>query len=294
MNGVVFDIQHYSIYDGPGIRTSVYLKGCPLRCFWCHNPESQLHDPQMGYWQERCDGCGLCVPGCDHGALEVKKKVVARNPALCHACNACASVCPKNAMELIGKPMSVAEVTKTVLKDKIFYDDSNGGVTITGGEPAVQKEFLKALLLELKKNAIHTALETCGYFSAELTDFLATYTDLFLFDIKHIDPKKHRAGTGVDNVLILNNFKKILNKAGGHRVIVRVPLIPAFNADLESLAAIRSFLRENAFNGEVHLMPYHDLGKGKYKRIGREPAAIPLLAKEDLERFREFGVLYGR
>lgn len=294
MNGVVFDIQHYSIYDGPGIRTSVYLKGCPLSCFWCHNPESQLHNPQMGYWQERCDGCGLCVSSCSHGALALKRKAVIRDPALCQACNTCATVCPKSAMELIGKPMSVSQITDIVLKDKIFYDNSNGGVTITGGEPAVQKNFLKALLVELKKNAIHTALETCGYFSDELTDFLVAHTDLFLFDIKHIDPHKHRAGTGTDNELILNNFKNILNKVGDRRVIVRIPLIPTFNADLKSLSAIRSFLQENSFNGEIHLMPYHDLGKAKYKRINREPIAIPSPAKADLERFKEFGVLYGR
>lgn len=294
MNGVVFDIQHYSIYDGPGIRTSVYLKGCPLSCFWCHNPESQLRNPQMGYWQERCDGCGLCVSSCSHGALALKRKNVIRDPALCQACNACASVCPKNAMELIGKPMSVAEVADIVLKDKIFYENSGGGVTITGGEPAVQKEFLKALLLEFKENAIHTALETCGYFSGELTDFLAAHADLFLFDIKHIDPEKHRTGTGSDNGLILKNFKNILNKVGDQRVIVRIPLIPTFNADLESLSAIRSFLQKNSFNGEVHLLPYHDLGKGKYTRIARAPAATPLFAKEDFEKFRPFGVLYGR
>lgn len=248
--GIIFDIQSYSIYDGPGIRTAIYLKGCPLKCFWCHNPESQKKEPEIAYGDTQ---------------------------------------------EKIGEEYEVAAVVEEVLKDSIFFKNSGGGVTITGGEPTLQKEFLLELVKELKIKQLHVALETCGHFSYGLIDELVKYIDLFLYDLKHIDDTKHTQATGVSNKFILENFKRIHQLVGDQRIIVRLPMIPGFNNDPESLMQFKSFLKDINFGGEVHVLPYHRMGIEKYKRIGRTAVDdIPVEDKQELEKYSALGLVYGR
>lgn len=267
-NGIVFDIQSYSLYDGPGIRTAIYLKGCPLKCFWCHNPESQKKEIEIAFWEDRCTKCHECkgIEGCH-----------------------------TNALEQIGKVYEVPDLVQEVLKDQVYFKKSGGGVTITGGEPTYQKEFLFELLIELKKYDLHVALETCGSFGPAIAEKLIKYVDLFLFDLKQIDNAKHILGTGVSNDLILENFKVIHQKVGSQRIIVRIPLIPGFNNDQLSLGQFQDYLNSQNFTGEIHALPYHNMGVEKYKRIGRTD--IPTVRAEDkpeLDKYLALGILYGR
>jgi pyruvate formate lyase activating enzyme len=268
VRGIVFDIQHYAIYDGPGIRTTVFFKGCPLRCAWCHNPESQRPAPEVGYVRERCQACGSCVAVCPAGALQLTDEGVRRDVKLCKACAMCVEACPNGARELIGREMSVADVVDGVVRDKPFYDNSGGGVTLSGGEPTMQRDFLLSLLAALKREGIHTALETCGFFQENLVDSLVAVVDVFLYDIKHIDLEAHKRFTGVSSERVLNNFTAILDSVGSQRILPRVPVIPGFNADLQVLDEITDFLRQAGYSGPVHLMPYNRMARTKYEKVG--------------------------
>lgn len=269
MKGTIFDIQHYAIFDGPGIRTLVFLKGCPLNCLWCHNPESQDPKKQISYFHEKCISCETCVKSCDKNALELLESRIQWKEELCNMCGECINVCPNKALEIIGEDINVKDVLKIILRDKPFYDNSGGGVTISGGEPTFQLPFLVELLNEFKKAGIHTAIETCGYFNEDIINKLINLVDLFLFDIKHINPEEHLEYTGVSNEKILRNFEKILKRVGSEGIICRIPLIPAVNTDIKLINQILIYLKSINYKGSIHLMPYNKLSKTKYEKIGK-------------------------
>jgi len=293
MKGIIFDIQSYSIHDGPGIRTCVFFKGCPLRCDWCHNPESQSKKPEMGYREGKCTRCGRCVEACTHGALVMKDAVV-RNPERCIACGDCAEACLDGAMEMIGYEVSAGEVAGIVERDKPFYDDSGGGVTLTGGEPTAQAGFLFELCGELRKRGIHIALETCGHFDKKLVNRLAESVDLFLFDVKHLSERRHKEATGAGNRRILDNFRALADRAGADRVVPRIPVIPGFNADAESVESAADFLAGKNWRGPVHLLAYHTWARDKYRMLGREISRLEARSISDQERDRTFSIFAGK
>ncbi|MBD3214044.1 MAG: glycyl-radical enzyme activating protein [Candidatus Lokiarchaeota archaeon] len=269
MKGIIFDIQQYAIYDGPGIRTLIFLKGCPLSCFWCQNPESQQLEPQMAYFQEKCVLCGKCVKICPENAITLSDDRIIREKKICKKCGKCVEICPENVVQIIGEEKSIKDIIEIVIRDKPFYDNSGGGITVSGGEPTMQTEFLINLLKNIKKKGIHTAIETCGCFNPEMVEKFVSVVDLFLFDIKHIDPELHEYYTGVSNENILYNFHQIYKLVGPERIICRIPLIPDVNTDQKTIQGIIDFLKGIGFTGLVHLMPYNRMAKTKYEKIGK-------------------------
>lgn len=266
--GIVVDIHRFSLHDGPGIRTSIFLKGCPLHCKWCHNPEAVSPKPQLSFNAEKCKDCFECVEVCPSGAHQIingKHKV---DFGKCTLHKECVDVCPNGVLWIIGDVMNVEEIMKVVLKDKDYYSNSGGGITITGGEPMAQFEFTKELLLTAKKNNIHTCIETCGYSSTDRYLELLSLVDLFLFDFKETDPLKHKDYTGVDNKLILKNLSALYEN--GAKIILRCPLIPGVNDSDEHLSGIVKLAEEYPNIEGIELMPYHNIGQDKAKKIGKE------------------------
>jgi pyruvate formate lyase activating enzyme len=270
--GRIFNIQRYSIHDGAGIRTLVFLKGCPLRCLWCSNPESQHGQPELGWIAARCAGadtCGApCVAACPLGAITpdaAGKMVLDRRR--CDACGKCAEVCIQEALKLVGRDMTVDQVLKEIEKDRPFYRRSGGGVTIGGGEPLTQPRFTADLLEAAQEEYLHTAIETSGYASWPHLENVLRHVDLLHFDLKHMDPEQHQALTGQSNALILDNLRKVLSVKEPQDVIIRIPLIPGCNDSIENISASAQFVAELGF-AQMELISYHRFGVSKYEQYG--------------------------
>ena len=268
VQGVVFDIERSAVHDGPGIRTTVFLKGCPLACAWCHNPESRGADPELLWSPVRCAGCMQCQVACAQGVHQFVEQRHLLERRRCIACGCCVSVCYAGALELAGQSMTVNDVLVEVMRDEPFYRRSGGGLTLSGGEPTAQFDFARALFREAGRRQLHTALDTAGFCSRECLDGLSPYVDLFLFDLKQMDGARHRALTGVSNERILDNLRRL--DTTGREIWIRVPLIPTQNDDDANFQAIGRFVSTLKHVTRVEILPYHRLGESKYVRLGAE------------------------
>ncbi|MGE5652919.1 MAG: glycyl-radical enzyme activating protein [Bacillota bacterium] len=256
--GMVFDIKHYALHDGPGIRTTVFLKGCPLSCWWCHNPESQSSAAGLMLHPERCIACGRCREVCPNGAIHGESQ--------CVRCGACVLACPAEARQMVGRTMTVDDVMSEIRKDSAFYDESRGGATFSGGEPLSQPGFLMDLLEHCRTEEIHTVVDTAGFASRSTILAVARLTDLFLYDLKHMDSICHERLTGVPNAQILDNLRCLADI--GARFSIRMPIIPGINDDEANLDATGHFITSLAGTKEIDILPYHASASEKYRRLG--------------------------
>jgi len=276
-SGILFDIKRFALHDGPGIRTTVFLKGCPLSCLWCHNPESQNDVFELMFWEERCVGCGTCVSACPVGASVVHDGLAQTDRDMCTACGECVAACLSHARSIAGETWHVAQVLSEIEKDLLFYDQSGGGITLSGGEPLAQAAFVVSVLTLCKEHRIHTAVDTCGHAEWEDLKRVARLTDLFLYDVKHMDAARHRELTGASNERILENLRRLDNE--GQRLWMRYPLIPDLNdaeADVALLGECVSHLKAVE---AIHLLPFHLGGERKLERLGKP--SIPLSTETD-------------
>ncbi len=267
--GVISNIERFALHDGPGIRTLVFMKGCPLRCLWCSSPQTQNPFPEILYASAKCQKCGNCMDCCPVGAVMVSEHVgVKLNRETCTGCGECVEACPNTALEIAGIRMTVNELLQQIETDSAFYRRSGGGVTIGGGEPATQHEFVTAFLKACKQRYIHTAIETCGHVKWEFLNALLTYVDLVYLDIKHMDAVAHRNLTGVSNELILENAGRI---SAMRAVIIRIPVVPAYTDSDDNISATAQFASALGDNLQaVELLPYHTFGVQTYAELGRE------------------------
>lgn len=294
----IFNIQTFCIHDGPGIRVTVFVKGCPLHCLWCSNPESNNTTPQLMTYKSRCTGCGECVESCPEKAisivLEEGKAFSVTDRDNCVNCGVCVPVCRAEAREIVGKVTTVAEVLKQILQDKLFMDGSGGGMTISGGEALAHPDFSRALLRACRENGVRTAIETCVFAERAVIDKVFEYVDLGLLDIKHMDSETHKKLTGVPNEKILDNIKHIYHDLKVP-VVVRVPVITGYNDDAENIRAVAWFTaNELGKNVPVNLLPYHRLGESKNESLGKSiNLSIDIPSGEYMEKLKQVVESYG-
>lgn len=276
-SGILFDVKRFALHDGPGIRTTAFLKGCPLSCLWCHNPESQSMEPELVFRRERCVGCGACVSACAAGAISMRDGTAFTDRGACTACGECVDSCPGCARAIAGEAWTVARLLDEVERDVLFYDESGGGVTLSGGEPLAQVSFAASLLAECRDRRIHTTVDTCGHGNWEDLERVAGMTDLFLYDVKHTDDDRHRELTGVSNRQILENLRRLDNE--GQALWIRYPVIPDLNDADEDIAALGGFVSHLKAVEAIHLLPFHRGGEKKLEQLGR--SSRPLSTERD-------------
>lgn len=291
---MVFNIQRYSLHDGPGIRTTIFIKGCPLHCLWCCNPESQHLESQILFAKDRCISCGVCISTCPEGAIHLAEDgnrwVQAER---CSLCGLCIEVCCAGALEQIGREMTIGEVLAEVETDRPFYDQSGGGITLSGGEPTVQSQFSLMLLQGIKALGIHTTIETCGHVGWSVWESLLPHLDLILYDLKETDPERHKRWTCVSNEQVLENLRRLAKS--DVPVIVRRPVIPGYNDSVDSIHHLGHFVRELENIEEIDLLPYHRFAQAKHERLGREYVlgGQSSLKHTDVKYLREILLSYG-
>ena len=282
---IVFDIEKFAVHDGPGIRTVVFIKGCPLHCLWCHNPESQSFEPELLFDSAKCTRCGKCISACPQHCHAMTDGKHSFNRTACIHCGICADTCPAEALKAVGRKMSVDEVMAEVLKDQVFYRNSGGGITLSGGEPLAHSAFSSALLKAAKKSGIHTAVETSGFAPWERISELLPLVDLWLWDVKAL-PEKHEELTGVPAQPILENLKKLDHS--GASIILRCPLVPWINDEDAALHHIADLANTLKNVQRIDLEPYHPMGEGKSRNLGREDVFhAPFASEDDKKRWME-------
>lgn len=269
-NGRILRIERSSLHDGDGLRTVVFLKGCPLHCLWCSTPESQKEEYEFAFWKNRCVGCGKCASVCPSGAIHMENGAPVRDDALCRRCFTCVKACPGNAWQVYGMDMSVDQLEKEIAKDEIFYFHSGGGVTFSGGEPLLQSAFVAEVMKRCHEHGILTAMETSLFAGWNAVEQVVPYLDLLFADLKVMDPERHKRAVGVDNALIHENLKKINDGPWRFPIHVRIPVIPGINDDKENLKQTVEFCDPLEQVTEIELLPYHRLGVETYRNLGRE------------------------
>ncbi len=283
----ITNIQKFSIHDGDGIRTSVFFKGCPLQCEWCHNPETQRYDREMQFDSGKCTGCGSCARACPSQALVMREGKPVWDREICTLCGRCESFCPAGLREIIGREYSVKELIKELMKDRMFYEESGGGVTFSGGEVmTMDMEYLLAAARELKRQDVTLTVDTCGYVPYEKFQALLPYVDTFLYDVKVMDPELHQKYMGADNRLILENLIRL--SEDGARIYIRIPTIREVNGNEKNMRETIRFLKEQDIHpAGIHLLPYHDTGSGKYPKLDMVYKGTDLHApaQEEMESF---------
>ncbi len=289
IQGTIFAIKRYALHDGPNIRTTVFLKGCPLACKWCHNPEGLTLQPELTWSEQSCIFCNECVLGCPEQALSFSDKKLTIDYQLCNSCFECVEICPSLALQATGWTATVDEVIKEIVKDRPFFDQSGGGVTFSGGEPLMQHQFLLALLQAVGKLDIHRTVDTSGYASLETIQGIAKHTDLFLFDIKHLEKGPHKDWTGVDNKKILSNL--VFLAENGNKIRMRLPMIQGVNDGLEHIKKIAQTVAALPNVQNIDVLPYHSSAASKYKKLKLPYQAAKFSAPEDEHRNKIIQIL---
>ncbi len=286
----VIEIKRFAVHDGDGIRTTVFLKGCPLKCVWCHNPESIETKPQLAYYAHKCTGCGECAYVCPNNAHKIENGVHIYDRELCNECGKCEEVCLGSALKLYGTEMSVSDLLPTLLEDRDFYETSGGGVTISGGECLIHPDFCAELLKKLKEENINTAVDTCGFVSKQALDKVIPYTDVFLFDLKSVDEDIHKKCTGQSNKIILENLEYIDSQ--GKDIEIRIPYVPEYNSNqLEKMCNVLKKIKNLT---KVRVLAYHNYAGTKYEALGMEntlPETVP--SDEEMETVRNYFIDNG-